>query len=165
MKQKLSFLLVCLAGFLTAGAQKYVYEIGDEITTNTGKYIVKGANIISNPSFDDGTTGWIAGDGSDLSDSYFDVPTAGGADGGAYLKALGGAGSGGAQSIRTSFPITAGKTYLFSCWAYRTNNGGNVQYSSLHLANSDRGTDSQIATINYVQNQWTQTETIFEAGE
>ena len=148
MKQKLIFLLVCLAGFLTAGAQKYVYEIGDEITTNTGKYIVKGANIISNPSFDDGTTGWIAGDGSDLSDSYFDVPTSGGADGGAYLKALGGAGSGGAQSIRTSFPITAGKTYLFSCWAYRTNNGGNVQYSSLHLANSDRGTDSQIATIN-----------------
>ena len=165
MKQKLIFLLVCLAGFLTAGAQKYVYEIGDEITTNTGKYIVKGANIISNPSFDDGTTGWIAGDGTDLSDSYFDVPTSGGADGGAYLKALGGAGSGGAQSIRTSFPITAGKTYLFSCWAYRTNNGGNVQYSSLHLANSDRGTDSQIATINYVQNQWTQTETIFEAGE
>ena len=92
MKQKLIFLLVCLAGFLTAGAQKYVYEIGDEITTNTGKYIVKGANIISNPSFDDGTTGWIAGDGSDLSDSYFDVPTSGGADGGAYLKALGGAG-------------------------------------------------------------------------
>ena len=165
MKHKLLFLLVCLSGFLTAGAQKYVYEIGDEITTTTGKYIVKGSNIISNPSFDDGTTGWIAGDGTELSDSYFDVPTSGGADGGAYLKALGGAGSGGAQSIRTSFPITAGKTYLFSCWAHRTNNAGNVQYSTLHLANSDRGTDSQIATINYVQNQWTQTETVFEAGE
>lgn len=165
MKQKLIFLLVCLAGFLTAGAQKYVYEIGDEITTNTGKYIVKGSNIISNPSFDNGTTGWIAGDGTELSDSYFDVPASGGADGGAYLKALGGAGSGGAQSIRTSFPINSGKTYLFSCWAHRTNNAGNVQYSTLHLANSDRGTDSQITTINYVQNQWTQTETVFEAGE
>jgi len=165
MKQKLLFLLVCLTGFLNAGAQKYVYEIGDEVVTSTGKYIVKGSNIITNPSFDDGTTGWIAGDGSDLSDSYFEVPATGGADGGAYLKALGGAGSGSNKSIRTSFPINAGKTYLFSCWAHRTNNAGNVQYSTLHLASSDRGTDSQIATINYVQNQWTQTETIFEAGE
>ncbi|MBR3455613.1 MAG: FIVAR domain-containing protein [Bacteroidaceae bacterium] len=165
MKQRLIFLLVCLAGFLTAGAQKYVYEIGDEITTNTGKYIVKGANIISNPSFDDGTTGWIAGDGSDLSDSYFDVPATGGADGGPYLKALSGAGSGSNKSIKTSFPITSGKTYYFSCWALRTNNGGNMQYSRLYLARNERGTDNQIATVKYVQNEWAQTETIFEAGE
>lgn len=163
MKQKILSFLVFLTAFITAGAQKYAYEIGDEIVTATGKYIVKGSNVISNPSFDNGTTGWFAGDGTELSDSYFEVPTSGGADGGAYLKALSGAGSGSNKSIKTSFPITPGKIYHFSCWAHRTNSGGNLQYSRLFLANSDKGTNSQIATIKYVQNEWAQTEVLFEA--
>ncbi len=69
--------------------QKFTYAEGDEIRTDTCVYIVRGSNLITNSSFDDGTTGWMAGDGNSLSETYFEVVTSGGADGGAYLKCLG----------------------------------------------------------------------------
>lgn len=167
MKQKILLWLVALMATLTAGAQKYTYELGDKIETDNGVYEVIGTNLISNPSFDDGTTGWIAGDGTDLSDSNFDVVQSGGADGGAYLKALGGAGSGSNKSVKTSWQITPGKTYFFSCWALRTASGmsSNTQYSILYLANSDRGTNNEVKKMSYKADTWTQTTAVMEAGE
>lgn len=155
MRQKILFWLVALMATLTASAQKYSYELGDKIVTDDGVYEVIGTNIISNGSFDDGTVGWIAGDGTDLSDSNFDVVQEGGA------------GSGSNKSVMTSWQITPGKTYLFSCWALRTKSGmsSNTQYSILYLANSDRGTNKEVKKMDYTADTWTQTTAIVEAGE
>jgi hypothetical protein len=91
MRKYILFMFLCLH-YVARGqtdTQKFTYAEGDEIRTDTCVYIVRGSNLITNSSFDDGTTGWMAGDGNSLSETYFEVVTSGGADGGAYLKCLG----------------------------------------------------------------------------
>lgn len=165
MKKFLMSLLSLCSPLLAVAQTNYTPQQGDKITTDNGIYIVSGQNLIENPSFDDGTTAWTAGNGSDLSSSNFSVETSGGADGGAYLKALGGAGSGSDKSIKTGWAIESGKTYLFSCWALRTQSGmsSNTQYSRIFESDSKTATTSQIGTINYVADTWTATNIVFTA--
>lgn len=167
MKQKHLLLLTLLALLtfgLTAKAQ-YTLQPGDKVTTDEGVFVVSGANLISNPNFDDGLTGWKAGDGSALSTTNFEVQPTGGPDGLPCLHALKGAGSGSAQSVKTGWALEAGKTYVFRCYAYRTASGmsSNTQYSRLYLADSETGTNQQIATINYKADTWTLTQVVFTA--
>ena len=160
--KKLLFLMLMLAT-LCAHAQKYTYAIGDRVETEEGVYIVTGENLISNPSFDNGSTGWYAADGNAVSDSYWDVPSTGGADGGAWLKVLGGAGSSSPYSLRTAWSITPGKTYLFSCWQYRTTNtNNNSQYSFISLGNNATAGDNY-QSLNYTLGQWVSTEIVFDS--
>lgn len=169
MKTKfLKLMALTLGLFLTSSVhgQTFTYNIGDKVTTDDGIYIVKGTNLITNPSFDDGTTGWYDGTNAPLSDSYFDVPQEGGADGGAYLKSLSSAGSGSAQSIKTGWQISPNKTYLFSCWAKRPSIDGNAQYSRVFLSTSATATTTQVYTINYAPaGGWVHNEYVFDSGE
>ena len=94
-------LLAVFAGWLSsASAQNVMPKQGDKITTENGIYVVTGNNLIPNPSFDDGFANWKAGNGDDLTEANFALEASGGADGGAYLRALGSAGSGSASSIK-----------------------------------------------------------------
>lgn len=142
-----------------------VPQVGDRITTESGIYEVSGINLISNAGFDDGLSGWKAGDGSDLSEDNFEIVADGGPDGSPCLHALRGAGSGSNQSVKTGWEVEVGKTYLFSCWAYRTSSGmsSNTQYSRLYAADSQNGTNQELRTINYAADQWVQTEYVFMA--
>lgn len=167
MKKNLLVLLSLLWLFLPCDilAQAgYVPQIGDKITTDDGIFIVTGENLISNPNFDDGFTGWKAGDNSDLSESNFQIVEDGGPDGSPCLKALGSAGSGNAKSIKTGWAVEVGKTYLFSCWAYRSQVDGNAQYSRLYSSDSETSTNQEIAKIQYKAGQWNQTEYVFTAS-
>ena len=117
-----NLLLTCLAALMSvatthAVAQNYVPQVGDKVTAEDGIYVVQGENLIPNHSFDEGLVNWTAGDGSAISADNFEVVAEGGPDGGAYLKALGGAGSGSNKSIKQGWQLTPGKTYLFSMWA------------------------------------------------
>lgn len=165
MKRKLMHLVGFCIPLLAAAQTNYTPQQGDKVTTNDGIYIVSGGNLIENPSFDEGLACWTAGDGSDLSSENFSVESSGGADGGAFLKALGGAGSGTNKSVKTGWAIEAGKTYLFSCWALRTSSGmsSNTQYSRVFESDSKTATTSQIGTIDYVADTWTQTTIVFTA--
>lgn len=163
----LSLLAVLAACFLPqrSTAQNVMPQLGDKISTADGIYVVSGQNLIPNASFDDGFTGWLAGNSSDLSDSNFEVVAEGGADGGAYLHALGSAGSGSASSIKTGWAVEVGKTYLFSLWANRpaSRMDGNQQYSKIFSSDSENGTTQQIGTVSFQGDTWVQTQIVFTA--
>lgn len=171
MKQFFSSILALLVALnmpllsLQISAQNVVPQLGDKITTADGVYLVSGSNLIQNSSFDDGFTYWKAGDGTDLSEANFALETAGGADGGAYLRALGSAGSGSAKSVKTGWAVEVGKTYLFSMWANRPSSGmaNNTQYSRIYAADTESGTNTQIGSVNFVADTWVQTQIVFTA--
>ena len=167
MKKNLLFLMSLIwtlfPGLLNAQSG-YVPQVGDKITTDDGIYVVSGSNLISNPNFDEGFADWKAGDNSDLSDANFQIVEDGGPDGSPCLKALGSAGSGSAKSIKKGWEVEVGKTYVFSCWAYRSQVDGNAQYSRLYSSDSETGTNSEMTKIQYKAGQWNQTEYVFTAS-
>ncbi len=168
---KRNFLLALLAALIgcalpQAGtAQNVMPQPGDKISTANGIYVVSGQNLIPNASFDEGFTGWLAGNGSELSETNFEVVAEGGADGGAYLHALGSAGSGSASSIKTGWAVEVGKTYLFSLWANRpaSRMDNNQQYSRIFSADSENGTTEQIGSVVFQGDTWVQTQIVFTA--
>ena len=146
-------------------AQNVMPQQGDKITTADGIYVVSGPNLIANASFDNGFDGWHAGNNSELSEDNFEVISEGGADGGAYLKAKGSAGSGSASSLKQGWAVEEGKTYLFSMWALRSSSGmsSNTQYSRIYASDSETGTNTQISSVNFKADTWTQTTLVFTA--
>ena len=159
-------LLAVFAGWLSsASAQNVMPKQGDKITTENGIYVVTGNNLIPNPSFDDGFANWKAGNGDDLTEANFALEASGGADGGAYVRALGSAGSGSASSIKKGWAVEVGKTYLFSMWANRPSSGmsSNTQYSRIYASDSETGTDTQIGSVSFTGDTWVQTQIVFTA--
>lgn len=146
-------------------AQNVTPQLGDKITTTDGIYVVSGPNLILNPSFDEGFANWLAGNNQELSEDNFEIIGEGGADGGAYLKAKGSAGSGSASSIKKGWAIEVGKTYLFSMWANRPASGmsSNTQYSRIYASDNETGTTTQIGSVKFEGDTWTQTQLVFTA--
>lgn len=165
-----------LAGFFTllatllpqeVNAQNVMPKRGDKITTADGVFVVSGDNLIPNASFDDGFAHWKAGDGNDLAEENFALESSGGADGGAYLRALGSAGSGSNKSIKTGWAVEVGKTYLFSMWANRPSSGmsSNTQYSRIYASDSETATTTQIGSVSFTGDTWVQTQIVFKAEQ
>ena len=146
-------------------AQNVMPQIGDKVTTSDGIYVVAGSNLIPNPSFDYGFADWLAGNNQELSEDNFEIIDEGGADGGAYLKAKGSAGSGSASSVKKGWAVEVGKTYLFSMWALRSASGmsSNTQYSRIYASDTESGTTTQIGSVNFTADTWTQTQLVFTA--
>ena len=115
-RMKKIFTILCMGlAALTVHAQQY--QTGDEFDyTNadgiTKHYKIVGDNLIENPSFDNGVTGWTGGDGNALGSAT--VKTSGGVDGGAYIVPTTNTGKGGNASIGTAWELENGKTYVFS---------------------------------------------------
>lgn len=164
MRSVLFALVGCFCTY-AASAQNYIPQIGDKIKTDDGVFIVRGANLISNPSFDEGLTDWTDGKGNPLSETNFAIVPGEGPDGTACLSALSGAGSNSEKSMKTGWAITEGKTYLFSCWAKRTASGmsSNTQYSKICQGNSATDAGTQITLVNYKADTWVQTQAVFTA--
>ena len=170
MKHNLfSLLAVLFALFMPqhTTAQNVLPQMGEKITTEDGVYVVSGQNLIQNPSFDDGFAHWKAGDGNDLAEENFALESTGGADGGAYIRALGSAGSGSNKSIKTGWAVEVGKTYLFSMWANRPSSGmsSNTQYSRIYASDSETATTTQIGSVSFTGDTWVQTQIVFKAEQ
>jgi hypothetical protein len=166
MKHILYSLLAVLTAILLpqhTTAQNVIPQKGDKITTEDGIYIVSGDNLIPNPSFDDGFTGWLAADGNEVTEDNFTLETTGGADGGAYIHALSSAGSSSAKSILTGWQVETGKTYLFSVWGNRPSTDGNMQWSLIFNSETLTGRDTELGKVKYEANKWVQTEIVFTA--
>lgn len=166
MKHCIFSLMAVLAGFFLPthiAAQNVIPQKGDKITTPDGIYIVSGDNLVTNPSFDEGFTGWLAADGNEPTESNFALETSGGADGGAYIHALSSGGSSSGTSILTGWPVSIGKTYVFSVWANRPATDGNMQWSLIFNSEALTGRDKQLGVVNYEANKWVQTEIVFTA--
>jgi len=142
-------------------AQNVVPQIGDKVSTSDGIYVVAGTNLIPNPSFDYGFADWLAGNNQELSEDNFEIID----EGGAYLKAKGSAGSGSASSIKKGWAVEVGKTYLFSMWALRSASAmsSNTQYSRIYASDTESGTTTQIGSVNFTADTWTQTQLVFTA--
>ncbi|MBR0432250.1 MAG: RICIN domain-containing protein [Bacteroidaceae bacterium] len=168
--KKFSFLalLLALIGIVLPQvglAQNVMPQRGDKVSTADGIYAVSGDNLIANPSFDEGFTGWLAGNNQELDEANFEAVSEGGADGGAFLRALGSAGSGSASSIKKGWAVEVGKTYLFSMWANRPSSGmsSNTQYSRIYASDSETATTTQIGSVNFTGDTWVQTQITFTA--
>lgn len=114
---------------LTARANNGAYEVGAIFVSGDGtQYEIASANLIPNADFADGTLGWFGGDGNQL-----------GASVSGNAVTLGGAGGGDNKSLKQSWAIESGKTYLYT---YNTTGGGNTWHiTSLQNAlNSDENT-------------------------
>lgn len=146
-------------------AQNIVPQMGDKVQTTDGIYVVAGDNLIPNSSFDEGFANWATGGNQELSDANFEIVPEGGADGGAYLLAKGSGGSSSASAIKKGWAVEVGKTYLFSIWAKRGASAmnSNTQYSRIYASDSETGTNSQLATLNYTADTWVQTQLVFTA--
>lgn len=159
-------LLALITAFLLpqhTTAQSVMPQLGEKITTDDGIYVVSGQNLITNPSFDDGYTGWLASDGNEPTESNFTLEASGGADGGAYIHALSSAGSSSSKSLLTGWPVEIGKTYVFSVWANRPSTDGNMQWSLILNSEALSSRDKQLGTVHYEANKWVQTEIVFTA--
>lgn len=115
MKKFFASAVLFAAALFTANAQQL--QTGDtfEYTNSEGvvkTYKVVGENLIENPSFDNGTTGWTGGAGGALSNT--EVNYSGGVDGGAYIRPTSSSGKGDNNSIGTAWDVEVGKTYVFS---------------------------------------------------
>lgn len=157
-----------LMGIMLPGrlaAQNVTPQVGDKVTTDNGIYVVSGNNLIPNASFDDGFANWLAGDNTELSEDNFEIIAEGGADGGAYLKAKGSAGSGSSKSVKKGWPVEVGKTYLFTMWALRSASAmsSNTQYSRIYASDTETSTTTQIASVKFTADTWTKTELVFTA--
>ncbi len=92
------------------------HSIGDTITVSGVNYKITGINLISNPGFEEGFTGWTDATSSraPLSSEKFSLIPTGGIDNSQYLVGTFNEGATASGSIGTSWPIEAGKSYVFS---------------------------------------------------
>ena len=68
-KNLLKSLLV--AGLMAVSAGAWAQNVGDIVTVDGVEYQIKGANIITNGSFDDGVNGWYSGNWNAASGPIF----------------------------------------------------------------------------------------------
>lgn len=92
------------------------HSIGDTITVSGVNYKITGINLISNPGFEEGFTGWTDATSTraPLSSEKFSLIPTGGIDNSQYLVGTFNEGATASGSIGTSWPIEAGKSYVFS---------------------------------------------------
>ncbi|HLP05573.1 MAG TPA: DUF6055 domain-containing protein [Paludibacter sp.] len=115
MKKKLLrdslLLLFSSISFFVQGANQ-----GDTITINGRRFKLLSANLITNPGFENGFTGWTDATPSaaTLTTDKFSIPTTGGVGNSKYLVGLASENSSSPGSIGTGWAIGSGKTYLFA---------------------------------------------------
>ncbi|MFT4072945.1 MAG: hypothetical protein QM654_13600 [Dysgonamonadaceae bacterium] len=111
MKQILLITLALLAVLIPG----YSQQAGDTVTVGNIKYVLKGNNLIANPGFENGFTGWTdaTSSASQLSSSNFTIYDEGGIGNSKYLVGTANSNSSSAGSIGTGWNIESGKTYYF----------------------------------------------------
>ncbi len=89
---------------------------GDTLTISGKRYKLLSANLITNPDFENGFTGWTDATTSaaTLTTDKFSISATGGVSNSKYLIGLNNENSSSSGSIGTGWPITSGKSYLFA---------------------------------------------------
>ena len=106
-------LIVFLSSFcFLAGAA----NVGDTLTVGGKKYKLLSTNLIPNPGFESGFTGWTDATTSAalLTTAKFSIATTGGVSNSKYLIGLANENSSSSGSIGTGWPISSGKSYLLA---------------------------------------------------
>ena len=159
-------LVAAVAVALAANAQTQL-KTGDHFEYNGNGYTVVGENLIENPDFDNGTTGWTGGAGGSITNVT--INGTGGVNNGSYIVPTGSKGKGENDSPGTSWPIEKGKTYLFSFYMKNMSNTGAESpagdgYIKVSLSNSTSlNEDEVLQPLPHVDADlaWTQNNYIF----
>ena len=108
------FLLLFCA--IVAALQIYAQQPGDIVSVGDTQYAITSDNLISNPGFENGFTGWTdaSSTAAELSSDYFNIIETGGINDTKYLVGNTNSGRASEGSIGTGWNIEAGKTYYFS---------------------------------------------------
>lgn len=143
--RKLKLLLAACA--LTGASAVCAQSIGDIVIVDGSEYEVTGENQISNGSFDDGVTGWYAGEWANAEASNYTLQTEGGFDNGPFLQYSAG-GAKASSNIRGKWSVESGKMYLFRCYTSgKTPDSQNLQYSKLMIY--DESKDNYESSLLY----------------
>jgi len=140
--KKLSLLAVALLCAVSVGAQQK--KVGETIEYNGKTYYV-GPNIISNPTFDNGFTGWYDGTstavpGTEITSANWVVNADGGVDGN-WLQGTANKGKNDAGSLGTAWEIE-NKIYYFSLYVSRRKTGTDGTAYQKVSATNEVGTET-----------------------
>lgn len=162
------FLALLLAGnAISVVAQE---QSGETVTLDGKKYKLLSENLISNPGFEEGFTGWTDATTSaaTLTSSNFTIANSGGVGNSKYLVGTKNEDSGSAGSIGTGWRVEAGKTYYFSYqvkYLSASNAGASEQYLKVSLTNNKTSAAEPRVLLNAAQvnggGKWTQNAVVF----
>lgn len=170
MKKIFTLFAVALAA-LAINAQTEQLKTGDHFDYTgtdgvTRGYTIVGENLIPNPSFDNGVTDWMGGDGNPLGSATWN--SSGGVDGGAYIIPQTNSGKGGNASIGAAWEIEKGKTYVFSYYINNTSNTSAVEKEGyIVTSQTDTPRGDETLTLMFAHEDadlaWTQNIIVTEA--
>lgn len=160
-------MLLVFACTFFAGATN---QVGDTLTINGKRFKLLSTNLISNPGFESGFTGWTDATTSAavLTSAKFSIATTGGVTNSQYLIGLANENSSSSGSIGTGWPVTSGKSYIFAFQAkYLTSTtaAGSELYLKISLTNDKTANTESNILINSSQvgaaGAWTQNYVFF----
>lgn len=155
---------------MTFSFSLFAQNHGDTITVSGAKYKLKSVNLVGNPGFENGLTGWTDGTTSpaELTSANFTIMSTGGVGNSKYLVGTKNDGSATVASIGTGWNITAGKKYYFSFhikYQSTTTAAGNEEWNKVSLTNNKTLSTEPLVLINAAKvnggGLWTQNEIVF----
>ena len=169
MKKKLLLTLITLilSGNLFSG---FSQQPGDTITVKGLNYKVLSTNLIPNPGFESGYTGWTDATSSaaQLTTTNFSLIIPGGVNNSQYLVGLKNESSTSAGSIGTGWSVQSGKTYYFSYHVKYLNTAtiaGTEEWTKVSLTNNKTSNQEPKILINASNvsggGVWTKNEIVF----
>ncbi len=155
--------LILTGLLLCAGLSAQAWQSGDTVVINTKKYVLKSNNLINNPGFEDGFTGWTDATttAATLTADKFTIQPLGGVGNTKYLVGNANENSSSSGSIGTGWSVESGKTYVFAYYAkYQSSTtAGTEDYLKVSLTNNKTSSLEPKVLLNTGQvnagNQWT----------
>ena len=146
---RLYLILISLFVFISTG---YSQGQGDTVSVGDARYILTSNNLISNPGFEDGFTGWTDATSSaaELSSGYFSIIQSGGIEDSKYLVGTTNQSSSSVGSIGTGWDIEAGKTYYLSYhvkYLDASSPAGSEDYLRISLTNNKTSAEEPLILI------------------
>jgi len=157
------FSIAAMLAIVFSSSMNATLKVGDTFLHNGRTYEVIGANLITNPSFDNGVTGWTSGAGGVI--SPVTINTTGGVDGGYNIVPTANTGNTGTGSIGTGWAIASGKTYVFDHYIKKPTEttASREGYIVTSLVNAVGGTETKVIATDTINagNVWTLNRLVF----
>ncbi|MBS2098760.1 DUF6055 domain-containing protein [Carboxylicivirga linearis] len=169
MKQPLHLLLIVVIA-LGIAKTTYAQSNGDIISVEGKSYQIVGDNMITNPGFENGYTGWTDATTSaaQLTNDKFTLYSSGGIDNSQYLVGTVNESSSSSGSIGSGWNIEAGKMYYFSYhvkYLDSSAGAGTEQWCKVSLTNNKTSSTEPEILINATEvnggGAWTQNQIVF----
>jgi hypothetical protein len=157
------FSITAVLTFVFALSTSAALKVGDSFVFGGRSYVVTGTNLITNPSFDNGTTGWTGGTQSTLTSTT--VNATGGVDGGAYIVPTASSGNTSSNSISTGWAISPNKMYVFDHYVKKPSDAtaSKEAYLVTSLANAVGSAETKVMNLDTIMpgNVWTLNRIVF----